>query len=166
LEKEAPPGYGHADDNKVVEYLHPSFYFTGAARIKPDVTPVDDALMPLIEAFGQACLQVPKLKSAELSTFVPLRSFEPRKRDNPPEYRWIAPVWGVWYFSPQASLESHKNKKYPIVDFPISYEHISPRRVFWKIKGWTLYDSLRSLIGRIGREEHGMDLVEEFIEDT
>lgn len=165
LETEVPPGYGHADDNKIVRFFDSALHCSGGAPSELSVTPDDDSLVPLIEAFGQACLQIPKLKSAELSTLIPAPPFKPPKNHDPPEYRWIRPVWGVWYFSPHTVIESHETDWYPIQYFPIFYKHTPQRRVMRKITDWGPKDSLRNLICKIGCEEYGMDLVERFIED-
>ncbi|KAI1195513.1 hypothetical protein F5X97DRAFT_307889 [Nemania serpens] len=159
-EAEVPPGYKQTEEEEaaaatsfsVVSECDPIAEL-GNWRWVVEVVP-DDSLMPLIEAFGQACLQMPMLKAADLSTIVPAPTGLNRN-SSPVSGRSL---WGIWYFSP-GTME-HK----PEWMDPAFSEDIHRRRLIWDVKDWRPDADLQSLLGNIGREKHGEELVEKFID--
>jgi hypothetical protein len=153
-EMEVPPGYGHSEE---VDSIAAKYFSVGehvnAGRLDYEVVPDDDRLVTLIEAFGQACLQMPRLKSAELSTRIPT----PRKHDTGGLLSDRAP-WGVWYLSPCTSPRWELNR----MNLAFS-ENIHQRRLFWVVDNWCPNTELRCLLRNIGCERYGTHLVEEFV---
>jgi hypothetical protein len=153
-ETEVPPGYGPSEEEDAETAI--SFSLKGQrdfdGRVQ-EVLPDDDSLVPLIEAFGRACLQMPMLKLAELSTVIPVPP-EPNiancHEDRSP--------WGLWYFSPGTS----PGAKY-LEMIPAFSEDIHHRRLFWDVKGWHLDVDLQNLLRSIGSERYGEHLVERFV---
>ena len=152
-----PLGYGHDEDVEVQatarrfspreEAPHP--VWPGETLI-----PDNDSLVPMMEAFARACLQISTLKSAELSTMISvcedLDTDKPVQRCSP---------WGVWYFSPGTSpCLPHKIK-----DFALSTD-ISQRRLFWYVKDWNPDYVLQCLLRNLGCDKYGVHLVERFID--
>ena len=115
--------------------------------------PDDDSIVPLIEAFGRACLHMPMLKLAELSTFIPV----PPKPHTANGHEDRSP-WGLWYFSPGMS----PGPKYLKTSLAFS-EDIHHRRLFWDVKGWHLDMDLQNLLRSIGSGRYGGHLVERFV---
>ena len=102
-----------------------------------------------LRQFGRVCLQIPKLKSAELFTtmpeFVEIGIGVSLEGKSP---------WGVWYFSPETSPDADKR----------NMDHIHRRRVFWDVRDWSPDVNLRGLLRIIGCERHGTPFVERFID--
>ena len=94
-EAEMPPGYGSSELEDVIAsaYFSPKEHLGRSERVRR-VVPDDSSIEPLMQAFGRACLQLPKLKSAQLSTTIPASV----GLDNDNFLEGRSP-WGVWYFS-------------------------------------------------------------------
>ncbi|KAJ8131234.1 hypothetical protein O1611_g2391 [Lasiodiplodia mahajangana] len=157
LEAEAPPGYRNNEEEEAAAVASLSEYFYGPPngplrRKVYEVVPDDASLVPLIKAFGQACLQMPKLKAAEISSLVPtsteLDTGERVTRNS---------QWGIYYFSPHTPY-IHQNH------FPHPAEDRYQRRLFWDVRDWRPDTGLQGLLKGIGRERHGEQLVERFID--
>ncbi|KAI0012088.1 hypothetical protein F4779DRAFT_626190 [Xylariaceae sp. FL0662B] len=154
-EVEMPPGYAHSEEEDItaaVSFSLKQYRDNGMWAL--EVVPDNDSLVPLIEAFGRACLQIPVLKSAELSAIIPA----PAELDAGRCLQGMS-KWGVWYFSPGTSPRAEEG----IMD-PAFFEDIHQRRLFWDVKGWRPDTDLRSLLGNIGCERYGTCLVEKFVD--
>ncbi|ORY68356.1 uncharacterized protein BCR38DRAFT_455363 [Pseudomassariella vexata] len=153
-ETEVPPGYGFSEEEDAEAAI--SFSLIGQrdwdGRVQ-EVLPDDDSLVPLIEAFGRACLQMPMLKLAELSTIITV----PPELDTARCYEDRSP-WGLWYFSPGTSPGTN----YLEMDLAFS-EDIQHRRLFWDVKRWRSDMDLQNLLRNIGSERYGKPLVERFV---
>ncbi|KAI1305053.1 hypothetical protein F5Y03DRAFT_163040 [Xylaria venustula] len=153
-ETEVPPGYGHSKEEDAMSAV--SFSGSGHIdRISSPAAPDNDSLVPLIDAFGHACLQMPKLVSAQLTARVPASSAELRAGRFILGYRFL---WGVWYFSPD-TLPRRIEK---CMD-PAFLEDVDQRRLFWTVRDWRPTTDLRCLLGEIGCERYGIQLVERFL---
>ncbi|KAI1163347.1 hypothetical protein F5B18DRAFT_619913 [Nemania serpens] len=161
-EVEVPPGYKQSEEEEaaaamsfdVISEMHPAVQLDGLIWQPVDEVVPDDSLLPLIEAFGQACLQMPMLKSAELVTFVPAPTG--LEENTGPESGQSN--WGIWYFSPSTMA------RWPERMDPAFSEDIRKRRLIWDVKDWRPDADLRRLVGNIGREKYGEQLVEKFID--
>ncbi|KAI1428610.1 hypothetical protein F5Y12DRAFT_730834 [Xylaria sp. FL1777] len=159
LETEVPPGYRHSEEEDVTAAMSFSVWedrYPGNMHF--ELVPDDDSLVPLIEAFGQACLQMPELKSAQLFTVVPAPA-----ELNANQSSRNRSLWGVWYFSPY----TYPHTPPTIIDEnmdPAFFEDVHHRRLFWNVRDWTPDMDLRRLLGNIGRERYGTYLVEKFFD--
>ncbi|KAK7912285.1 hypothetical protein PG985_014766 [Apiospora marii] len=121
-----------------------------------EVVPHDEALVPFMEAFGRGCLQMPKLRSAELSAVMPARLH--KGEDGDKGDLAIRCTWGVWYFCPGVWLRGRE-----VMD-PAFSEDVQDRRLFWDVKDWRPPAHLQTLFRAIGRERDGTHLVEKFVD--
>ncbi|KAI1380195.1 hypothetical protein F4677DRAFT_253505 [Hypoxylon crocopeplum] len=156
LEAEMPPGYGYSEDDDT----EAATWFSAGGRRATDsrvlnVVPDDDSIVPLIEAFGRACLQMPMLKSAELSAPIPA----PIQLDNEDRRVQGRSKWGIWYFSPGTSCRMSRELMHPAF-----FEDAHQRRLLWDVQDWQPSMDLSSLLGDIGREKYGDRLVERFVD--
>lgn len=152
LESEEPPGYGHSvegDAEAAISFL-PSEHMGSNVRDRT-LVPDDDSLVPLIEAFGRACSQIPTLKLAELYTVLPTAPGRGTSGPSQDRYRW-----GVWYFSPGTSSQG-----YGYIGSTFS-EDTHRRRLFWTVKDWRPEADLQRLLRGIGSERYGIDVAENF----
>ncbi|KAI0813761.1 hypothetical protein GGR55DRAFT_544680 [Xylaria sp. FL0064] len=157
LETEMAPGYGDSEEDDAVaaEDFDPSEHRD--IRFALPMTPDDDSLEPLIEAFGRACSQMPRLRSACLSTVLSASEAEVKSGRCMREQHQF--VWGVWYFSPYVRPTDGYDHSDPAI-----FEDIYRRRLFWSVRDWRPNPALRSLLQTLGRERWGLDLVEKFFE--
>ncbi|KAI1078123.1 hypothetical protein F5B20DRAFT_549409 [Whalleya microplaca] len=154
-ETEVPPGYGPNEEEDAEAAI--SFSLRGQRDFDPrvrEVHPDDDSLVPLIEAFGRACLQMPALKRAELATVIPVPPGPNTARSGENKS-----PWGLWYFSPGTPPGAN-----PLEMHPAFSEDIHHRRLFWDINGWRLDMDLQTLLRSIGSERYGKYLVERFVD--
>ncbi|KND93496.1 hypothetical protein TOPH_01974 [Tolypocladium ophioglossoides CBS 100239] len=152
---EVPPGYGHSEQEDTEAAIHFSLRgIVGQHGRTLRVVPDDDSLVPLIEAFGRACLQMPMLKLANLSTFIPA----PARLDTGEFSRGRA-QWGVWYLSPGTWPREDKKDMDPAFS-----DDIHQRRLFWDVMDWRPNPDLRSLLRDIGSDRYGTNLVEKFVD--
>ncbi|KAI1273560.1 hypothetical protein F5Y07DRAFT_376351 [Xylaria sp. FL0933] len=157
LETEMPPGYGddEEDDAVAAESFNPKEHRD--IRFALPVTPDDDSLEPLIEAFGRACSQMPRLRVACLSTVLSASEAEVKSGRCMRTHDQF--VWGVWYFSPYVQ----PTDGYDHLD-PAVFEDINRRRLYWNVRDWRPNPASRNLLQTLGRERWGLDLVEKFFE--
>lgn len=96
LENEVPPGYHQTEqeDAEAVAHFSPRDHECFESEVY-EVYPDDEALEPMIEAFGHACVQMPMLKRARLSAFIPVPL-----EINPGTYFQATFDWGICYLSP------------------------------------------------------------------
>ncbi|KAJ2891387.1 hypothetical protein MKZ38_000513 [Zalerion maritima] len=155
LEAEVPPGYGlsEEEDAEAAMRFSPIGHLDGDG-LNHETAPDDDSLVPLIEAFGKACLQMPKLQSAELSSLIPA----PVELE-PGTMRHGRCRWGIWYLSPGTSLHVRTEEMDPVCS-----EDIHQRRLFWDVREWRPNTELQNLLRDIGSKRYGTDLVEKFID--
>jgi hypothetical protein len=155
LEAEVPPGYGHSkeEDAEAAIRFSPVGHI-GWDELAHEVVPDDDSLVPLIEAFGRVCLQMPKLQFAELSSLIPAPAELDTGRILQGRFRW-----GIWYLSPGTSLREKKEE----ID-PAFSEDMHQRRLFWDVNKWRPNIDLQNLLRDIGSERYGMNLVERFVD--
>ncbi|KAI1110407.1 hypothetical protein F5Y14DRAFT_428988 [Nemania sp. NC0429] len=154
---DVPPGYKQSEEEEVAAVasfsigaeLCPSVDLDGQTWQPVDEVVPDASLKPLIRAFGQACLQMPMLKSADVVTIIPV----PRESNG----NGGSSRWGVWYFSPGTM---HPRLEW--LDSAFS-EDTHDRRLIWDVKDWRPDADLRRLLGKIGDDKYGGRLVEKFV---
>ena len=140
---ETPPGYGDSEEDAKAALRFSEWKHVQYLNVSYDPVPDDESLMPLMEAFGRACLQIPMLKLAELSTLIPTSKGAISK--------FGMAKWGVWYLGP--GTPSY-----------LSTEGISQRRLIWAVMGWRPSADLRNLLREIGSETWGHEMVEKFVQ--
>ncbi|KAI0836210.1 hypothetical protein F5Y06DRAFT_274525 [Hypoxylon sp. FL0890] len=163
LPTELPPGHGHSEEEDAEAARRFSLpHHFGCDDIRSsNVVPDDDSLVPLIEAFGRACLQMRSLESAELTTRIPV-SFE----TDTGETLWSQSLWGVWYVSPGARSVRESGLSFWGPDHlsPAFFENPEQGRLLWAVKDWRPSIELSSLLRDIGRDRYGTQLVEKFLD--
>lgn len=153
---QVPPGYGSSEEDDIVAALQYSdLENTMLSGYPPSVfrlVPNEELLAPLIGAFAQACLQIPSLKVASLSTTiaVPLE-FEGRRTYTPSE-------WGIWFAAPGASFHWQLQLE------PAFRDDMGQRRLVFDTKHWQPDEHLCNLLRGIGRERYGEELVEKHVD--
>ncbi|KAI1074275.1 hypothetical protein F5B20DRAFT_563970 [Whalleya microplaca] len=154
FDKKMPPGYGFSEEEDIRAAesfcLRDNVISKGSCHV--DVVP-NDSLIPLMEAFGRVCLQLPMLKAAELCSTIPGLDETDKTHTS---YR--RSIWGVWYFSPGTT---HRGKEF--YD-PAFFEDTDQRRLFWDVKSWRPSAHLSNLLRSIGKDRHGDQLVEKFVD--
>lgn len=151
-EDEVPPCYGNDEEDAAaaIEFqITRHSGFTG--RVQGVSVPEDESILPLFEAFGRACCQIPPLQSACLLTHVRSESGSGAR------FQDLVP-WGVSYTSPGV---------WPWGGMPIPETAFSDcldtRRLFWNTLDWRPTTTLQDLLRNIGGERHGGRLVERFL---
>jgi hypothetical protein len=154
-ETKMPPGYGsRAEEAEAAERFSVEGHWPNDDVFDCDVAPDDDALTPLFEAFGKACLQIRALQTAELTSVIPVfyesETGEIRRVNR---YRW-----GVIYLSPGASIA------WPNGSYQAYSQNTEQRRVLWSVRNWRPSPQLSHLFQNIGRERYGDRLIEKFLD--
>ena len=148
-----PPGYGSSeqdDINNSLEYRYiDELDYSGndiarAFRLVPD----EPVLIPLIEAFARACLQIPHLEVATLETW--LR--EPIDFEG--ETNTYASLWGIYYAAPG----SHSGWR--PVPTEEGYPNEDPKRprLTFNTRNWRPDMELLHLLRMIGGHEDNLEL--------
>ncbi|KAH9900487.1 hypothetical protein F4778DRAFT_145031 [Xylariomycetidae sp. FL2044] len=151
-----PPGYGDTEEEDVTAArLFSMKDHLPIAKIPPGWgMPDNDSLVPLIEGFGRACLQIPMLESARLHTFIPGPLYSDHSRISTRRC-----PWGVWYFSPGVTYDATANNMDPAFS-----QHSSQRRLFWDVQDWRPGSNLQNILRSIGHERYGPQLAEHFLD--
>ncbi|KAK7994134.1 hypothetical protein PG989_007515 [Apiospora arundinis] len=150
---EVPPGYEKSNDDyaaSVAGFVPITHDINRVVR--EEVIPTDEHVAPLMEAFGRACLQMPNLRSAELSVLMCAPRGGGRGGLS------LRCTWGVWYFSPGTPHYAARTSD------PVCSENVQERRLFWDVKEWRPPATLQDTFREIGREQHGGHLVERFVD--
>ncbi|KAI0099327.1 hypothetical protein GGR51DRAFT_535687 [Nemania sp. FL0031] len=151
--EEVPPGYRNNEEEEAAAMAIASFLEMHRPKFVDDVVPDDGSLVPLIKAFGQACIQMPNLKIAHITARVPA----PIELDTGQRTCGYF-SWGIHYFSPHMTYLYTGYRLDPAL-----FENEHQRRLFWDVRDWRPDADLRGLLRGIGREEHGEHLDERFI---
>ncbi|KAJ4381900.1 hypothetical protein N0V86_003269 [Didymella sp. IMI 355093] len=111
------------------------------------VRPNEETLVPFLTAFAKAAVRMPKLK--DLNLWSPLIWYN--NEDDIPadwlEYEHLNDrplAWGLAYDKPTAK---------------------TPRKLTWRVSTWRPDDQLHTLFQDIGRQEHGNELVEDWVDE-
>lgn len=124
------------------------------ARCTLRVVPIDQSLVPFLEAFAQAATNMPKLLEAWL--WAPL-SFNPEdlseSEDNEimEQYGGHNYGWGIIYDAPGAPNMTDDGMT-------------TTRRLRWRVGSWEPSRELQDSFRRIGEPQHGCDLDESWLE--
>ncbi|KAH7158098.1 hypothetical protein B0J13DRAFT_581985 [Dactylonectria estremocensis] len=152
-----PPGHGYSEDEDTVAALRYSDSenqrLSGASMCLFRWVPDEESLVPLVEAFGRACSQMPSLKVASLMTMIHVSLEVGAGRQVP-----TRSPWGVSYAVPGEVFPQQFQLD------PAYRENGGQRRVLWDVKDWQPPGHLRSILGDIGRERYGDELSEKHVD--
>ncbi|KAF7536174.1 hypothetical protein G7Z17_g13089 [Cylindrodendrum hubeiense] len=152
-----PPGHGHSEDDDIAAALRYSDSenqrLSGASMCLFRWVPDEESLVPLIEAFGRVCSQMPSLKVASLMTMIHVSLEVGTGRHVP-----TRSPWGVSYAAPGEVFPQQFQLD------PAYREDGGQRRLLWDVKDWQPPGHLKSTLGAIGRERYGDELVEKNVD--
>ncbi|VUC30809.1 unnamed protein product [Clonostachys rosea] len=151
-----PPGYAddgaqRPEDEEELDFDR----FLEYAVPEPDdtLTPDDNLIEPLLQAFGKACVQMPNLRKAHLASSIIVK-------DRPHEVSNDCQAdWGVWYIAPHQALSQTKRAVTTLCRGTSVY-----RRLIWDVGDWRPSEPLRSLFNRIGQLKHGGIMIERYVD--
>ncbi|KAM5346919.1 hypothetical protein ACJ41O_009924 [Fusarium nematophilum] len=152
-----PPGYGYSEEEDVVAALQYSDSEnerrSGASMCLFRWVPDETTIVPLVEAFGRACAQMPALRIASLTTtiLVPLEVHHYRSVP-------VRSPWGVSYAAPGAEFSRQWRLD------PAFCENVHQRRILWDVKDWLPGSYLRRIMSEIGQDRYGDELVEKHVD--
>ncbi|KAE9369303.1 hypothetical protein N431DRAFT_560164 [Stipitochalara longipes BDJ] len=139
-----PPGYGSSEKQDSDASLRYSFvdelWNSGNAIARVfRLVPNEPVLVPLIESFARACLQIPNLENATLAT--ELR--EPIEIDS--ETHHFPSEWGIYFAAPA------NRSGYPVYEeYSYPGEDLTVPRLTFNTRKWRLDEDLRILLRGIG----------------
>ncbi|KAF4471848.1 hypothetical protein FALBO_1236 [Fusarium albosuccineum] len=152
-----PPGYGHSEEEDAMAALQYSESEnqrrSGGSMCLFRWVPDEGTIVPLIEAFGRACAQIPSLRISSLTTTIQVPLQIHQLRSVP-----VRSPWGVSYAAPGAEF----SRKWQLD--PAFRENVQQRRIMWDVKDWLPSNHLRGIIGSIGQCRYGDELVEKHVD--
>ncbi|KAK7418691.1 hypothetical protein QQZ08_011127 [Neonectria magnoliae] len=152
-----PPGHGYGEEEDIAAALRYSDSenqrLSGASMCLFRWVPDEELLVPLIEAFGRACSQMPSLKVASLMTMIHVSLEVGTSRQVP-----TRSPWGFWYAAPGEVFPQQFQLD------PAYREDGDQRRLLWDTKDWHPPARARSILGAIGRERYGDELAEKHVD--
>jgi hypothetical protein len=151
-----PPGYRKTEEEDIAVALQfDTFEDEQQSGVSPHdnifrVVPDEKILTPLVEAFARACIQMPRLREASLSTDLwEMVEFQSKK------YRADA-QWGIYYAAPGVD--------YPCHEALSSNRDLKKQGLVFDIRDWTLSDEIYELFRDIGKESFGTELIEKHVD--
>lgn len=156
-ETQMPPGYGFSVEEDFVAALRFNSIEDNSQSGRYDNifrTVVNEQLLiPLIEAFAKACIQVPTLETAFLMTSLrqPVE-FRGKLHDYPTR-------WGIYYSAPG---QYHDHRSIPNLSYPASSAW--QRTLTYEVREWRLSEDLCSLLRCIGQGAHKKEPIERYID--
>ncbi|KAH6973569.1 hypothetical protein BKA56DRAFT_634630 [Ilyonectria sp. MPI-CAGE-AT-0026] len=152
-----PPGHGYSEEEDIAAALRYSDSenqrLSGASMCLFRWVPDEESLVPLIEAFGRVCSQMPSLKVASLMTMIHVSLEVGANRQVP-----TRSPWGVSYAAPGEVFPQQFQLD------PAYREDGGRRRLLWDVKDWQPPGHLRSVLAAIGRERYGDELAEKNVD--
>ncbi|RSL47543.1 hypothetical protein CEP53_009883 [Fusarium sp. AF-6] len=152
-----PPGYGYSEEEDIIA----AFQYSDSENQRRSGdsmclfrwVPDETTIVPLIEAFGRACAQMPALRIASLTTTIQVPLQVHQWRSVP-----VRSPWGVSYAAPRAEFSRQWQLD------PAFRENLHQRRIFWDVKDWLPGSHLRRVMSEIGRDRYGDELVEKHVD--
>lgn len=155
-----PPGYGYsAEEDRLAAsgFSLPEHREMDFAMHRCEVVPNDDALVPLLESFGRACLQMRDLKTATLVASIPSGLLLSNG-----ETMYSTTMWGVWYIKRGCAARAMGQ----CLLGPEYSKAQDEGKILWTVGDWRPDFDLSRLLRSIGQEpkHRGPQLTEKFIE--